>query len=404
MIRLPGTNIKDHCMNSEFDTTNQNDFWRRRFFDLVELVKSYSWFDERADFYQSLAAKLKEITGADSVNIRLLTPTQDSFVLYAYHGDVESAVNRQFGVLSANAGRMPHLIETGEPIVFNFANPTTNDIDWERGVDDGFSCAVIVALPGVQGIVGAADFLFHDQREWGQQEIDWLQSLGEFVGATIGNALLTDNMMSLRVADERRSLSSEIHDNVAQSASVISLEIESALDSLAHGDTDAALRNLDLIKRASSELDTSIHGELENLNTDISPNEDSSLEQVEQTISSFCDNWGLTLDMSCDERSRDVVIPKRIMVQLTRVLNEALVNVVRHARASKVSACFQANDAGLAIAIEDDGRGFDPSSVGSSHLGLRIMRERLESIDSTLEIDAKLGAGTRLDIVIPYLV
>lgn len=381
-----------------------NKVWHKRFFDLITLVKSYSWFEEREDFYENLAANLAAITEADSVNIRLLTPSQDSFVLYAHHGDIEAVTNKEYGILSVSVGRMPHLIETGEPIIFDFAHPTNDDIEWNRGKNDGFSCSVTIALPGVQGIVGAADLLFHEERTWNESDIAWFRGLGEFVGATIGNALLSDNMFGLRVAEERRNLSSEIHDNVAQSVSVVSLEAENALDSLAHKDLDTLERNLDLIKRAADELDTAIRGELASLKSGPGSDGDSSMAQLEQVIDTLCSQWGLDCEVIACDDARATVIPTRIMMQLTRVVHEALINVIRHAKATKAIVRYEITDAGLMLSIEDDGCGFNVSEVSPTHLGLRIMRERIESIGSTLDIASSAKSGTRIDITVPCLV
>lgn len=378
--------------------------WMNRFFGLVDFVKTYSWFDERSDFYKSLAANLGKITGADIVNIRLLTPSQDSFVLYAYHGDIGAEVNREYSVLSANIGRMPHLIETGEPIVFDFAHPASDDVEWDRGNDDGFSCSVTIALSGVQGIVGTADLLFRDAQDWNEPDIAWFRGLGEFVGATIGNALLSDNMFGLRIAEERRNLSSEIHDNVAQSVSVIALEADNAFDSLAHKDTVTLEHNLDLIKRAADELDTAIRGELANLKSGPNLDENPSMAQLEQIVATLCSQWGLECEIIADDASRETIIPKRIMVQLTRVVHEALINVIRHAQASKAVVSYNITDAGLSLSVEDNGCGFDVSAVSPTHLGLRIMRERLESVGASLDIDSSAQNGTCIGITVPYLV
>ena len=92
------------------------------------------------------------------------------------------------------------------------------------------------------------------------------------------------------------------------------------------------------------------------------------------------------------------------MTQLIRVVNEALVNVMRHAKAGAVKVGYTLQDGGLRISIEDDGVGFDPGSVGSEHLGLRIMRERLSAIGASLEVKSAPGNGTCLDIAVPFLV
>ena len=92
------------------------------------------------------------------------------------------------------------------------------------------------------------------------------------------------------------------------------------------------------------------------------------------------------------------------MIQLTRVVNEALVNVVRHAQASKVKVSYRVDDEGLSLSVEDDGCGFDPSDIPPAHLGLRIMRDRLGTIGGSMDVDSGAGRGTDISIEIPRLV
>lgn len=378
--------------------------WRSRYFGLVSLVTELSWLDDRSEFYDNLAGHLGAITGADHVNIRFLTTSQDAFVLYAHHGDLVSDVNRRYGVLSATAGRMPNLIKTGEPIVFDFAHPTSEDVDWDRGVADGFACSVTVALPGVHGIIGAADFLYHESQNFSDEDVEWLRSIGVFAGSIVSNALLTDNMISMRMADERHSLSSEIHDNIAQSISVISLEADNAVDSLRHGDRAMLERNLDLIRRASTEVEKLTRGELLNLRADLGADEESTLGRLEDSAASFCNQWGLAVSFTRDEADRAVRLSKRVMAQLNRVLNETLINVVKHAKADSVSISYAIDAGSLYISVADDGCGFDPDDVPASHLGLRIMEERLTSIGASMAIESSTDAGTTVRITVPTLV
>ncbi|MNL58260.1 Sensor histidine kinase ComP [compost metagenome] len=86
------------------------------------------------------------------------------------------------------------------------------------------------------------------------------------------------------------------------------------------------------------------------------------------------------------------------MLGLTRLLEEALANVVKHSRARTLRVQLMADgEAGVLLSVEDDGVGFDAVTVASSigGLGLRSMQARMARIGGTLQIDAGDG-GTRL--------
>jgi signal transduction histidine kinase len=57
---------------------------------------------------------------------------------------------------------------------------------------------------------------------------------------------------------------------------------------------------------------------------------------------------------------------------------------------------LRAGPEGVELCIRDNGQGFDPASVAPEHFGLRIMRERIDTIGATLAIDSALGRGTQV--------
>jgi signal transduction histidine kinase len=87
------------------------------------------------------------------------------------------------------------------------------------------------------------------------------------------------------------------------------------------------------------------------------------------------------------------------LLQLLRVVQEAVSNAVRHARANhlRLSAVWRAQDQTLRVGVHDNGRGIDASSSAGSGRGLANMRLRAESIGAQLVIDSTM-AGTRIEL------
>jgi signal transduction histidine kinase len=86
---------------------------------------------------------------------------------------------------------------------------------------------------------------------------------------------------------------------------------------------------------------------------------------------------------------------------LYRVAQEALHNVVKHARARRVTLLLEAGEGKLALTIEDDGVGFDPQADHPGHLGLHTMRERVVELGGTLAIESARGRGTMVRATVP---
>ena len=83
-----------------------------------------------------------------------------------------------------------------------------------------------------------------------------------------------------------------------------------------------------------------------------------------------------------------------------RIVQEALSNVVKHARATQVSVTLKMADDGLHMQVADNGAGFDPK-LASTGIGIVGMRERAYAFNGTIVIDTGLAAGTRLTIFMP---
>jgi signal transduction histidine kinase len=105
------------------------------------------------------------------------------------------------------------------------------------------------------------------------------------------------------------------------------------------------------------------------------------------------------------ELAIDLTVRTRLSAKLEtaifRITQEALTNVVKHAEATTVRIRFACGERSVALAIEDDGRGFVRTPEADSGFGLLGMRERVASVNGALDIESKRGAGTRLAVEIP---
>ncbi|HBX71228.1 MAG TPA: hypothetical protein DEH25_18090 [Chloroflexi bacterium] len=95
-------------------------------------------------------------------------------------------------------------------------------------------------------------------------------------------------------------------------------------------------------------------------------------------------------------------LPPDVHIALYRIAQEALNNVVKHARANhvRINLKYLCTDdeqfAGVELSIVDDGRGFKPQGIAPERLGLGIMRERAESIGARLEVESQPETGTQV--------
>jgi signal transduction histidine kinase len=112
--------------------------------------------------------------------------------------------------------------------------------------------------------------------------------------------------------------------------------------------------------------------------------------------------YHLTIDAEMDER-----FDPRVEITLFRIIQEAIINIARHARAENVIVSLRTQDHSVFVDIEDDGEGFDVHSMlrytsdGGRGLGLLGMKERTSLLDGKLEICSAPGSGTRISVRVP---
>jgi signal transduction histidine kinase len=107
------------------------------------------------------------------------------------------------------------------------------------------------------------------------------------------------------------------------------------------------------------------------------------------------------LDLEVDQDEQLPEVSPKVRAELLRVVQESLNNVRKHSGATKVHVSMMYRDGMFAIRIEDNGKGFDPSTTPEGHFGVAIMRERAESVGGTFEVTSVPGYGTQIEVRVP---
>src|SRR5207237_7851912 len=92
----------------------------------------------------------------------------------------------------------------------------------------------------------------------------------------------------------------------------------------------------------------------------------------------------------------DERLPAEVETALYRIVQESLTNVVKHARARRVSILLRRKPNSITAVVEDDGRGFDPTEASEGGFGLVGMRERVALVDGRLQVESSQSSGTTL--------
>src|SRR5205814_5246103 len=110
--------------------------------------------------------------------------------------------------------------------------------------------------------------------------------------------------------------------------------------------------------------------------------------------------YKLTVEANLGE---ELDLPLEMKHILYRIAQEALHNIIKHARASNVVLRLTDRGNEIILEVHDDGRGFDPAGPFPGHLGLRSMHERVAKVGGTLAIESVPGQGTCVGVRIPIV-
>ena len=115
----------------------------------------------------------------------------------------------------------------------------------------------------------------------------------------------------------------------------------------------------------------------------------------------FSASSGIQVSCDADESIRE--LSPGAALALFRIVQEALGNAAKHARARKIAVRLTRSKGMVALAVSDDGVGFDPSRPGTSGgLGLIMIRERATQLNGTFDLETAPGRGTTINVTIPF--
>jgi signal transduction histidine kinase len=201
-------------------------------------------------------------------------------------------------------------------------------------------------------------------------------------------------LQRLQVFEERERIAKELHDGVIQSLFAVGMSLQGLASSSA--DPETARR----LEAAVEDVDFAIR-DLRNYIFGLRPGilADRQLDQaLKELVTEFEARSGVVTVVDVDgEAASSLASSAGEVVQLAR---EALSNVSRHAEATTCRVSLRRGAEGIVLEIDDDGRGFDVGTT-TPGMGLRNLRDRVETLGGKLEIQSTPGEGTTVRATFP---
>ena len=260
--------------------------------------------------------------------------------------------------------------------------------------------------------LGVVNLLAVGEQRLSDEDRDLLAGIGAQISEVVSNAWLRLKLAEKERArqalleslvdaqeDERGRLARELHDGAGQMLTTLLVRLKTmerqadnpALRSGLASTLDMVSETIEQVRDLSHRLRPAALEEL------------GLATALRTLVADTVEEAGLTAHCQIDPDAQ--ALPRSIEVSLYRIAQEALTNVLRHARAKAVDVKLLRRVGAISLWIRDDGHGFNPSmpaaSDGARHLGLVSMRERADKVNGTLSVESEPGGGTTIRVLVP---
>jgi len=240
-------------------------------------------------------------------------------------------------------------------------------------------------------VYGGIVFFYEEPRAFAEGEIELASAFCDQAALALENTRLRAQAAQAATAAERQRIARELHDAVTQTLFSANLIAEVLPQIWEQSQPEFAQRLEDLRRLTRGAL-----AEMRMLLLELRPAalaEAPLGDLVRQLVEAVTARARLDVALHVQGNA---LLPPDVQATLYRIAQEALNNVVKHARATRLEVYVIVAPDSFELRIYDNGRGFDPEQVTGEHFGLRIMRERAAGIGAALQIISAPGQGTRV--------
>lgn len=197
-------------------------------------------------------------------------------------------------------------------------------------------------------------------------------------------------------ADERRLIAADLHDEALQSLYYVDVVANIVKCDLADGrlfELERDIRELVAATRQAADVLRSQIGDLRSSRL--------SRGGLGQALAHLIERSRTVTGAHLSATLGDLAATPATELVTYQIAKEALMNAIAHSGATRIALTAEQDDARLHLTVQDNGRGFDSSSIHEQHYGLSIMRERASASGAQLYIDSRPGHGTKVTFHAP---
>ena len=331
------------------------------------------------DVLDTTMGRLRDLFAFDAAVVFLLDETDESWVVTRWDGPRPAP--------SYKTTELPRpLLESlamRRPVMVNEL------LKQGGGVSGEMVSGLYAALPAREATVGLIALEHRKESHFEHRDLELLHGFVEPAALAIDNARWFARLRTVGADEERTRIARDLHDRIGQSLAYLAFE----LDRIVKADTQGkpVTTELERLRNDVRGVIGEVRDTLYDLRTDVTDSKD-----MPATLQEFLDR---VRSRSSLETRLDLHVSGRLPLlqerELWRIAQEAVTNVERHAKASKVVVTWHTDGGRALLLVADDGVGFPTTRAGRlDSYGIVGMRERAASIGATLDISGAPGKGT----------
>lgn len=257
----------------------------------------------------------------------------------------------------------------------------------------GYNALLAVRLMIKDRLFGGITLYYTRPREFSAEDAQLAVNVSDHAALAIENARLRERAQQAAVVAERGRIARDLHDSVTQTLFSAKL-IAEVMPTLQQQNPEEAVRRAEELRQ----LTRGALAEMRTLLLELRP---ATLAQVaidelfRQLVDAASARARIPIDLHI---VGDETLPTEVKTVFFNIAQEALNNIVKHARATQAAVHLSLQPDHIALTVLDDGVGFEPFAVTPEHLGLTIMHERVSEIGAALVIDSQPDEGTQISV------
>jgi nitrate/nitrite-specific signal transduction histidine kinase len=266
----------------------------------------------------------------------------------------------------------------------------------------GYSSLVAVPLIHESNVVGIMVVTSLTPGHFNDGDMQLLNNMCYQISIAIENARLHEQVKEISTIEERERIARQMHDGIAQVLSYVGTKSQAARQLISTGHIENARDQLLQLEEVAQDLYGDVREAILGLRSNISTNKDM-VSNLKEYISRFTQMSNIKIELEIEDGS-NLSLSSSSQTQIIHIIQEALSNIRKHAKASHAHIQLSSDDRRVEITVSDNGKGFNTTDIkqdGWPHFGLQTMKERASTIWGNLEIISKPGEGTKVVLTVP---